>query len=37
MVFRVKSKEIKIERVKQNPINEWRENRLIASLIKFKI
>jgi len=37
MIFRVKYEEIKIERVIQNPINEWRENRLIASSINFRI
>ena len=37
VVSNVKSKEIKIERVIQNPIKEWRENRLIVSSIKFMI
>ncbi len=37
IVSDVKSKNIKIEKVIQNPIKEWRENRLIASSIRFKI
>jgi len=37
VVSNVKSKEIKIETVIRNPMKEWRENRLIASPIKFKL
>jgi hypothetical protein len=37
VVSNVKSKEIKIEMVIRDPIKEWRENRLIAAHIKFKI
>lgn len=37
VVSNVKSESIKIEIVIQNPIKEWKENRLIASSIKFKI
>ncbi|MCK9528601.1 MAG: DUF3883 domain-containing protein [Syntrophales bacterium] len=37
IVSNVKSKEIKIEMVIQNPIKQWRESKLIASSVKFKI
>ncbi len=37
VVSNVKSKEIKIETVIRDPIKEWRENRLIAAHIRFKI
>lgn len=37
VVSNVKSENIKIEAVIQNPIKEWREDRLIVSSIKFKI
>lgn len=37
VVSDVKSENIKIDAVIQNPIKEWREDRLIVSSIKFKI